>query len=609
MEFCGRTWTSAAAAAALLALATVAPSTRVAAREVTASRRPAVVTRLAALSGVEAVLGILPSAAPAPFADLARGAPGRPVVAAAWTAGLLVGLAAPGSRFRPAAAASAVYLATLEDNALFPGHAPAGRQAVVARATSLGLWVARAADGVTASALADSLSVLRRDVLRRLPSVIGVAAARATVGTDVLDPLRALPAGADGRPVGLLAGERLIWHVASPAGGRDGVGVAAGAFLASRPGTYEVWVALVGGVASRPLVSTHLAIRVYGVDAAVAIHQSRPLLVADGRTVDMVRVEMVDRRGGEVLATCPGATFALIVGPGAAIQDPATGRFDRTRLRLACASGAASFLVAASAGPSVPADVALSARVQGLAAAVTQSRAVLHLVAARAHAVSLAPVPASVVAGGTVMWHVKILDQAGNPVPVGIYRLSWGAVPAWGVGQLAPVSYSAPALPDGLALPMVLPQGAPAGRWQVTVVVSGVGQASAVLRVMAVQTGNRLLARLLASVVPVAAAQASTALDPVDTILLSVVDRQGVAVPYAGSLVVALRLDGRAVPQAGLRAGLSATPGGGATVRLFGGPGSLVQPGVYTVTVGPAPGSPALAPVTVQVQVVAPPAG
>jgi hypothetical protein len=156
-----------------------------------------------------------------------------------------------------------------------------------------------------------------------------------------------------------------------------------------------------------------------------------------------------------------------------------------------------------------------------------------------------------------------------------------------------------------------VPAAAAVGPTQVRVRVAGVGTVRVTLRVVATTPPTPQVAHLLAPVVPLAAMAASTAADPADTASLQVVNSAGAPTAYPGALVWSATFDGGPLPPDSLAVTLAPTPGdvGAFTLSLFAGPRVAVGAGTYRLTIGPAPGSPPLAPVTLTVVVLAPTPG
>jgi len=620
-----------ALAAVLVALAALAGPVLAGVTGAAAGPPSAGPSRLAAVVRVASLLRLAPSSAPVPFVDMPAGSPDRRIVAAAWAAGLLDGLPGVGGRFDPSAPASRLFVTLLAADALpaMPGGAPPPAAAMaaaaevpamarpaVARMVALGLAAPPAAPAawtaqVPATAWAGTLARLAALLAGDRPGRLTAQPVTPSPGPGVLDPIVVRLWGRSG-PVPLLPGERLAVSLAPASGAAAQVGLRGGvAFLAARPGRWRLRLRLTGGLAPRAGIVAFVEVSTAGLPAALRLRTAAPSVVADGHDLVAVRVELVDAAGRTATGACAGGRVLVRLRAAGALrlEDPRTGAFNLGVVTVPCVGGAARFTVAAPVG-ALPGPAALVATTAGMGLA--PAAGALVVTAPVAASVRAALQPPAVVQGGSTALRVEVLDQAGVPMPAGVFVVRV-RTPRGLASPPGPFAYAAPRLPDGLVVPLAVSPGAPAGAAPVVVDVAGVGTVRAVLRVVAAgSVATRLVASLVAATVPVAAVDASTPADPADTVLVTAVNAAGAPVPYPGSLVVSVRRDGAPVAAGpGLAWRLvPAPPGSAGTAQLllYGGGGATPAAGLYTFTIGAAPGSPTLAGVSVQIALVAPPA-
>ncbi|MCL6595721.1 MAG: hypothetical protein K6V73_05845 [Firmicutes bacterium] len=612
-------WRGGAAAAAALLL--IAP---------TPAPEPPAPDRLALVAALAGLLRLGTAAAPpAPYADVAPNSAAGRLVARAARAGLLAHLPGVGRDFGPRAPATYLFAAALAGAALgedLPppppalvarlGRAGAGAAAarLAARAAAADLLPPPPAGGWSAPLSPAAFHALFARLSRRLdadrPFALALRARAGAVAVDVLDPLAVAVRGAGGRAAGVVAGERLAFRVLSPKGGRGAV--AGGDFLASRPGVYRVRAVLSGGLAGRGVASPWIALTVYGRAVRLSLALSGPVLVADGEDAVLATVSLRDARGDVSPSACAGTAFTLSAPPPLRLRSPHTGLADLGALTLPCAAGQASFTLVAPVG-AAPGQALLTARAAGAAVRadggpIAPARAVLAVAAPVPTRLALRISPSRVAAGGEVAVTAAVLDQAGDPMPQGAYALRLTSSPAVLSPAAETLTYRGG---EGLgaSATLAVAAAAPPGPVTLTLAAPGLDQARAVVRVAAAGAAVRLVAKALASAVPLAAAQASLPSDPVDTVTVTAVDAAGAPVPVAGGLAVRASWDGRALGPGGLGWAVAPAPGpeAGFTLSLFGGPGREVRPGLYAFTLS-LPDEPQVPPVTVEVRVVSPPA-
>jgi hypothetical protein len=585
------------------------------------------------LALVQAVAGLLhlggAAAPPAPYADVAPASAAGRLVARAARAGLLAHLPGVGRDFGPRAPATYLFAAALAGAALgedLPppppallarlGRAGAGAAAARpgARAGGAGRLPAPGAAAWSAPLSPGALPILLARLSRRLaaarPSALALRARAGAVAVDVLDPLAVAVRGPGGRAAGVVAGERLAFQVRPPAGGRGAV--AGGDFLAARPGVYRVRAVLSGGLAGRGVASPWIALAVYGRAVRLSLTLSAPAAVADGEDAVLATVSLRDIRGDVSREACAGTALTLSAPAPLRLRSPRTGLADLSTLTLPCTAGQARFALVAPAGARAG-TILLTARAAGAAARadgglLPPARAVLALAAPVPSRLALQVSPARVAAGGEVAATAAVLDQAGDPMPQGAYVLRLSSSPAVLSPAAVRLTYRGGEGP-GATVTLAVEASAPPGPVTLTLAAPGLGRARAVVRVAAATPAVRLVAKALASAVPLAAAQASLPSDPVDTVAVAAVDAAGAPVPVAGGLAVRATWDGQALGPGGLGWAVAPAPGPGAAfvLSLFGGPGRDVRPGLYAFTLS-LPREPDVAPATVVVRVVAPPA-